>query len=236
MSNMKRIFYVLISGLILMSPVSCKKDDPAPAATLPDAPEAMASEDAKSGGVYKGVLIGSTGTFKMTLQNGVKEVALVIDGVKKTLTTADLGSWTSGQEISNATFSGDGWSVVVSILADGSDGSITFTIPGHSNIEAYITKEKSTALVKGYEGTFSGNASGTFNFLEYNNGVYGIARESSSSSAEYFYGQKIGNNVTLTFTNSSVAATGTIDGTNCSGTWADTSSGDSGTWTGKRTL
>jgi len=233
---MRRIIYVLISGLVLMGPVSCKKDDPAPAATLPDSPEALAAEDTKSGGVYKGVLIGSTGTFKLTLQNGVKEVAIVIDGVKKTLTTTALGSWTSGQEISNATFSADGWSVVISLLADGSDGSIGFNIPGHASIEAYVTKEKSTALVKGYEGTFSGAASGTFNFLEYNNGVYGIAREASASSVDYFYGQKSGNNITLTFSNSFLSATGTIDGTNCSGAWTNTDTSDAGTWTGKRTL
>ena len=236
MSNMKRIIYVLISGLVLLGPVSCKKDDPAPAATLPTTPEALATEDTKSGGVYKGVIIGSSGIFKLTLQNGVKEFVITIDGVKKTLTTSDLGSWTSGQEISNATFSGDGWSVVVSIVADGSDGSMTFTVPGHPNISAQILKETSTALVKGYEGTFAGASSGTFNFLEYNNLVVGIAREASSSTVDYFYGQMSGTNVTLTFPNSSVSATGTISDTTCSGAWTNTDTNDTGTWTGKRTL
>ena len=61
--------------------------------------------------MYKGAIIGSSGTIKIVLQNGKKEIVLKIDGVTKTLTTTALEGWTSGQEISGATFTSGDWTV-----------------------------------------------------------------------------------------------------------------------------
>jgi hypothetical protein len=95
--------------ILLFAAFSCKKDDAAPASTFPTTPEAQSFDDAKSGGVYKGAIVGSTGTIKIVLQKGVKEIKITIDAVSKTLVTTDLDAWTSGEIVRNALFAADGW-------------------------------------------------------------------------------------------------------------------------------
>src|SRR5262245_7096733 len=141
---MKKVLHTLLAGLFLLGPMSCSKDEAA-APALASAPEATAEHDTKSGGVYKGAIVGSSGTIKIVPQGGKKEIILKLDGVTKTLTTTALESWTSGQEIVSATFSSGDWSIILSLNTTGTDGSIYFTIPGHSDITLALFKETSTS-------------------------------------------------------------------------------------------
>ncbi len=233
---MKQIIYCL-SAVLLIAVGSCSKDESAatPVVVLVSTPEADAAEDLKSGGVYKGALIGSSGIIKITLQKGIREIEVTLDGVKKTLTTTSLGSWTSGQEIDSAVFTSGDWNVAFSIDALGQAGSIAFSIPGHPNIIPVITKERSTSLVKAYEGTYAGTSSGTFNFIELNNVIFGITRSATDANASSdFSGVRSGNNMTITV-GGSIDAVGTFDGNNVTGTWVESTTAQ-GTWKGKRTM
>lgn len=230
---MKKVLYTLLAGLLLMGPMSCKKDDPA-GPSLATAPEANAAEDDKSGGVYKGAIIGSSGTIKIVLQGGKKEVVLKIDGVTRTLTTTALESWTSGDGIVDATFTSGDWTVILNILPDGSDGSISFNIPGHANIVVILLKEKSDKLIMAFEGTYAGSSSGTFNFIVQDETIYGVSRDSSGDSGS-FYGTLDGTTVSISIYGSNATATGTVSGNTASGTWMETVDVH-GTWTGTRTL
>lgn len=231
----KLVFYLLAVAVLAVGPISCSKDDETPAPALASAPEADAAEDGKSGGIYKGALIGSTGIIKITLQKGVKQVEITLDGVKKTLTTTDLDSWTSGEAIVGAEFKSGDWTVIFSINDVGESGSVGFSIPGHPNLFPVIIKENSNAQVKAYEGTFAGSDTGTFNFIEKSGYLYGISRPTSEpTSITEFYGIRTGNAVEIQV-GSDVTAVGTIDGNSCSGTW-EQSADFKGTWSGKRTL
>jgi hypothetical protein len=234
---MKKVLYSLLAGLLLIGPMSCKKDDPAGPA-LATAPEANAADDNKSGGVYKGALIGSSGTIKIVLQGGKKEIVLQIDGETRTLTTTSLDSWTSGQEIVDATFTSGDWSVMLSIVPDGSDGAIYFNIPGHTTINLVLLKEKSDQLIMAFEGTYAGTSSGTWNFIIQDGFVYGVTRDSDGVST-VFDGTINGATITVSLdnVNTDVVATGMVSGNTANGTWTNTMNTDvHGTWTGTRTL
>ncbi|MDZ4714566.1 MAG: hypothetical protein SH819_03765 [Cytophagales bacterium] len=230
---MKKTMIYLLASVMLIGVLSCSKDDATPSSTLVTAPEAEAGNDTKSGGVYKGALIGSSGIFKVTLQKGKVEIVITLDGVTKTLTTGQLSGWTSGQAIANATFTAGDWSVTFSVDADGGNPYISLTIPGHAGITAVIGKETSTALIKAFEGTYAGTESGTWNIVIQGTVLAGISRGSGGtggSQVNFFEGTVSGNNISVP----DVAAAGVINGDNVSGTWGIAP--DNGTWTGKRTL
>lgn len=232
---MKRILILMAFAALAFGPTSCSKSDDNPAPALASAPEADPAEDTKSGGVYKGALIGSSGIIKITLQKGVKEVEITLDKVKKKLTTTSLNSWTSGQAIVDAVFTGDGWSVTFSMDETGTNGNISFDIPGHASMIGIILKEHSTSQVKAYEGEYKGSDSGTWNFIEKSGLIYGVSRSSNTANgSSEFYGQRSGNNLTITL-GVGATATGTINGNSCSGDWV-VSADNKGTWSGTRTL
>jgi hypothetical protein len=95
-----------------------------------------------------------------------------------------------------------------------------------------IFKEKSTAVLRLYEGTFSGSTSGTVNLVLFGNEWYALARPhgaTSKADVDWLDGEIDGNTLVCTC---DFTFTGTINGNNLSGTWADGEA--SGTWTASR--
>jgi hypothetical protein len=234
---MKKVIYFVLAGIVLLGPVSCKKDDPAPATpapSLPTAPEAKAEHDTKSGGIYKGTFANAnaSGTIKVVLQDGKTEVVIVYNGVSRTLTTTDLASWASGDAITDAIFTATDWQVLFVADADGTNFAFGLNLAGASDFEGVIFKEVSTAQVRVYEGSFTGDSSGKWNFGTQSNFLVGVYSGSSSGS---FEGTITGTDIAID-SGTGLTATGTFTNENssCSGTWS--SSGDTGTWTGTRKL
>lgn len=226
---MKKIIYFIFLTLFLSA---CKKEtNQNNSPELVNTSEAKAEHNTKSGGVYKGVLIGSSGVIKIILQDNALQAIITIDGVSKTLATTNLNSWTSGQPVSNALFKVDNWQITFSVAADGSNPQITANIPGHANMAVFMAKETSSTLIKAYEGTYSGASSGTWNFVILGNKLMGIAK-GTDSDISYIKGDINGTNIIGTAESSSVR--GTINGNEVSGTY--TNSSGNGTWKGKRTL
>jgi hypothetical protein len=209
---------LLLAFVCVLSVVSCKKDKPKteeePIA-LVTTPEAVAEHDSKSGGIYKGILVGSTGTIKISLQGGSSTAVLTFNGETRTLTTNSLNNWSSGQAISNAVFSSGNWTINFSV-----------------DPNAELVKETSTTLVQAFEGTYSGAATGTWNFVVRGNAVRGIRKWSQDNVKVPISGTL--NGTTL----NGQGYTGTINGNSASGTWTEDTPQfkGSGTWTGKRTL
>lgn len=115
---------------------------------------AKPEDDNKSSGVYKGTFIGSSGTYKLTIQaDGIKGV-IVVDGKGYNLTTNDISTSNLEDSISNAVFSDPTGTVSLtfSVDADGENPTVTLVILGHSNIMTVVMKETSTSQVKIFEG------------------------------------------------------------------------------------
>ncbi|HEU5289723.1 MAG TPA: hypothetical protein VFU05_03710 [Cyclobacteriaceae bacterium] len=203
-------------------------------------PEANPAYDNTGQGIYKGVLIGSSGNIKVNMANDGTTISavIVIDGASVTLTGNGTYSTSSGFQGSfTGSFNGGTIIIPFSVSNIGVVSVGSPTIPGHSNVIFSVLKERSTQLVEAYEGTFRGADSGTFNMLilrdNQGNGVwYAIAR---SDADFYLQGDIMSND--LTGGGGELLVTGEIGGDNVSGAWQNTSvEAVSGTWKGKRTL
>src|SRR5690606_16121089 len=191
-----------------------------------------------SKGVYKGIVIGSTGTVKFSIQNGTNDImaTLVIDGVTTILTSSI--AWVSGEAYVapfTGTLNGQPVSITFSVQADGGMPVITSAdIPGHANAVFTLTKETSNALIECFEGTYttSKSESGTFNIiLSRTIGKFGgIAKENGSSEDSKVSGT-IGQDGTIKNDEGNVL--GTLSGDNISGSFTD-GNGATVTISGKR--
>jgi len=248
---MKKIATTVLLAIAVTGFFACKKnskDEPAQqqqqqpykCATCSATPDALPANDASSKGVYKGIIIGSTGTVKFSVMNGTNDIqaTLVIDGQTVTLTSSV--SWTNGQPYVapfTGTLNGQQVSITFSVKVDGGSPTITASnIPGHPNAVFTLVKETSNALVECYEGTYNTTKpeTGTFNIvLSRKLGKWGgIARKDNSSSSEDVSGTVDANGVMTDDKGHTVA---NLSGEEISGSSKD-SDGNTVNVTGKRTL
>lgn len=225
---------------------SCKKDDDngGPStytcANCVKTPEAKAANDNSSKGIYKGVVIGSSGTIKFDLSNdgSTMTATLVIDGKTATLTSSV--AWTGGQSYVapfTGTLNGQPVTVTFSVDFDGSDPIIVASsIPGHPNTVFSIAKETSTSLVEAFEGTYSTTKpeTGTFNILVSRQlGKWGgVARENGTTDRDEIEGTL---DAAGKIKDERGREMGTLSGDNITGQFQD-SGNQTVTISGKRTL
>ncbi len=244
--------HLLAVCLMAITLFSCKKssDDNPPykCATCTTTPEAQAAHDASSKGIYKGVLIGSSGTISFNIANNGNTITavMVIDGTTVNLTSNV--TWVAGTAyIAPFTGSMGGQTVTINFSVDqtGLNPMVTSSsIPGHPNAIFTIVKESSTSLVEAFQGTYTkpssgGTETGTFNMLLAKplNKFRVLSRKTGSSSASEPFEGSYSNGV-LSYTYSSGAGTGTltgsVNGDVVSGTLVD--GYGNGSFSGQRTL
>ncbi len=212
-------------------------------ATCTTAPEAVAANDASSKGIYKGVIVGSSGTIKFDIGNtdSTIKAIMTIDGVTTTLTAAV--KWTAGTAyVSDFTGVLNGNPVSITFAVDPTGGNPTVTamnIPGHPNASLTISKETSTNLLKCFEGTAKNLTTGknaNFNLLLSVSLKKWSARvkEEGATSSSTVTG--IFDNNNLSFDDGKGAnGNATLSGDAIvNGTWKNTQ--ENGTWEAKRTM
>lgn len=233
-------FYVFFSAAVLVS--GCGDDESAPA--FPNAPEARPENDNSGKGVYKGVLIGSSGFVKLNLDNlgnGVISLTLNIDGQNYDLTTEQTYNPEVGFQgyFRGAVGSGEA-SIGFWTNATGSEyGFFGVEIPGHPGACLILHKEKSNQLVRGFAGTYSGTMSGTpyngiMNFVIAGNSWTALTRTDGETECSELEGTVDGstlvcdcdfdgdgtNDINFTGTLSGNTLSGTFSATDVSGTWS----------------
>ncbi len=230
--------------------VGCKKKDDTPAAptyactACTTTPEAKAANDAKSKGIYKGVVVGSSGTIKFDIQNNDTTVKayMTLDGVAVVLTATV--KWVAGTAfVSPFTGIMGGQDVSITFSVDASGGNPTVTainIPGHPNATLSVSKETSSNLIKCFEGTAKNVTSGkssTFDLVLVSSlgRWYARVKEEGGTSSSTVEGTFTDN--TLKFGDGKdVSGTATLSGDNIiNGTWKNDKP-ENGTWEAKRTL
>lgn len=240
---MKLINFVILLLCVFVFSTGCKKDSNTKNAykctSCTTTPEANAVNDASTKGIYKGIVIGSTGTVKFDIQNGSTAIKayLTIDGTSVEL-VSDI-SW-DGTESYVAPFTGtlNGQSVAI-VFSVGFNGSDPFVasanIPGHPNAEFTIAKETSTSLIECYEGTYHTTKpqDGTFNILLSRTIKKwgGIARDNGATEADDVNGTIV-NNQLIDEDGTNLA---TLSNDEISGSFKD-DDGKTVTIKGKRTL
>ncbi len=245
---MKKLLISLLSCSMLLT-IACSKSNSGNS-SLSSTSEATVSNDNKSGGIYKGVLVGSSGTVKIILQGGTVSAEVTIDGITKILPATNLPSgWTSGQSLTDIKFSKDNWTLSFSVSPAGSNPQIFMvSIPGHTGIEVYVIKETSTMQVKVYEGTYGkdSNASdlGAWNLvLSTTDTSFGLYKSVSNSKlAMYGSFNESDGSIRISGMEESMRAEGTLRDNSFSGIWAQrnlfggTIPQSGGKWQAKRTL
>jgi hypothetical protein len=226
-------------AILFISLLAACGDDTAPykCTECTDSPEANAAYDNTGQGIYKGVLIGSSGTIKFDIANNGTTITavIVIDGKSVTLTASGTYLPASGFQ---GGFSGtlDGGTIVIPFNVSNT-GTVTIgtpTIPGHPDVIFGIYKEKSNQIVQAFEGTYTGGDGGTFNLVfrknEDGSGVwYAISRP-----LEGLFQGELGLDSKMIGGGGNVVINGTVSGDNVKGQW--TNGVIVGTWKGKRTL
>lgn len=166
------IFPVFFIGILM---TSCSKNDESPVAsytcsTCKTTPDALAANDVSVKGVYKGIIIGSSGTISINIQNGSSTITatMVLDGVSVALTSNVV--LVDGQPYVapfTGTFNGSPITMTFSVgLGGTSPTMISSSIPGHPNAIFALTKETSTSLIEAFEGTYTYDGqTGVFNII-----------------------------------------------------------------------
>lgn len=204
-------------------------------------PDAIPANDASSKGIYKGIVIGSSGTISFNIANNASTITAVmtIDG-----TTVNLSSnvtWVQGQAYV-APFTGvlNGGNVTINFKVDANGGNPVITssdIPGHANASFTLVKETSAALIECFEGTYHTTLpeDGTFNLLLSRTlKLYGgRARKNGAASSTSFNGSINANNDLVDAQNNQVM--GHLSSDMISGTFKD-GNGSTVTISAKRTF
>ncbi len=242
---MRKYIFTLTSILMLTLSISCKKSkenekEPFVCTTCTKTPQAIAANDASSKGIYKGIIIGSSGTIKFDIANSNTTVVavMVLDGVSVSLSSNV--TWVAGQAFTSAftgTLNGSPVSITFSVSTAGQSPTITaYNIPGHPSASFDLVKETSTNLVECFEGTYSTTKpeKGTFNLIvsRVMKAYSGSSRVDGNTSSNPFSGKLNANNQMLNDDNKVV---GTITADEIQGT-SQSSGGTSVTINAKRTL
>jgi hypothetical protein len=195
-------YYIVALVLIVAASLSCSKSKdsnktpPYSCTNCKATPDAIAANDASNKGIYKGIIIGSSGTIKFDLANSgtTLTATLVIDGVSGTL-TASVTNQNGDNYVSafTGTLSGQAVSVTFSVGAGGQNPTVTsFNIPGHASATFTLAKETSNALIECFEGTYSTTRpeTGTFNLLLSRSLKLfgGASRKTGDSQSNSFHG------------------------------------------------
>ena len=220
---------------------------PAPASytctTCITAPEAVAANDNSSKGIYKGVIVGSSGTIKFSIMNGDSTIKayMVIDGVKDTLTASV--AWTSGAAYVSpftGTLNGQPVSITFSIDANGGNPTVTsMNIPGHADAVLTLSKETSSNLIECFEGSIQDlttGETGTFDLmLSVSLKKWGAEVMVSGKSASSVSGTFDGTTLSFDDGKGSTGSATLFGDQIINGTWKNTKP-ENGTWSAKRTL
>jgi hypothetical protein len=151
----------------------CKKSATTAASTsgLVTTPEALAVNNTVSQGIYKGVVVGSTGTIRFDIANNGATITavMIIDGITVNLTSPTAP--VTGKPYSavfTGSLSGSAVTFTFSVDASGHNPAITaISIPGHPAATFLINKETSTSLIEAFLGTYSTTkgVTGTFDMV-----------------------------------------------------------------------
>jgi hypothetical protein len=238
--KIKFALFAVVTALVL---TRCSDDEsPYKCTSCVNAPEALAANDHSGKGIYKGIVIGSSGQIKIDIDNdgdGEITMTLQIDNQTFNLSTEatynpDFGF--QGVFYGTMNTAND---VVITFWssANGLDyGVVSAVIPGHDNVSIVVVKELSTALVKVFEGTFSGSSQGTLNLVIVDDEWHALVRpaDGTANDETELEGDVEGNTLVCDCTNLQVS--GTVSGDAISGQWSSPTSSESGTWKAKRTL
>jgi hypothetical protein len=246
MMNIKFFRTVLVITTLVFAGCSDDDNPTSVCPNCPTAPEARPEFDNSGKGIYRGLVVGSSGSITFNIGNNAGDsiyAVLTIDGQIIPLRTSATYNPSFGFQGVFRGRKNNPDDVVIGMWAsaDGSEYGIVGdpVIPGHTSVTIVLIKELSTAQTKVFEGTMAGSISGTFNVVLRGNLWRAVARPQDGTADDEgrFQGAISGNTLECDCPDN-ISIRGTITGDIINGNWeVDTGGGDlfSGTWTARRT-
>ena len=229
------ILFTVLSALFACS----KSGNELSADDFPSAPHALPAYDNTSFGVYKGIFMGTPGSFQLNIKNGndiAEGYVFINNNIVDTLKTTH--TFVSGAAIDNANFAGRTYSFNFSADANGNNVTISsVNVIGISNPQAYAIHELSYSQVLCFEGRFNGDDRGIFKCMAMNALIKGYAISDLSGETYQASGPVTNNSFNMVFGTVSSGATfsGQFTTIACAGNWENNIFGESGTFRGDRT-
>ncbi|MBO9633224.1 MAG: hypothetical protein J7578_08910 [Chitinophagaceae bacterium] len=159
--------------------LQCSKvNDAAPNVVL----TARAEHNTSNYGLYKGVFVGSTGIILISLRNENDNIlaTIRIDGRLYQFTT--IGTLEANKPTELLFKSGNSY-FTFSVDADGGNAAISgIHMEGHPDAGIILFKERSDALVRCYEGSFTGSQEGTWNLIVKGVQLQGLVRNGNTTT------------------------------------------------------
>jgi hypothetical protein len=229
---MSKIFSFLFAALVFLS---CSKSNDKGGNSLAETPAAKSQHDISNYGIYKGVFVGSSGIIIVDINNNATiSATLIVNGTTYNFTTTQTVQ--QGQP-TTINFTSGANSFTFSVSANGANPVITnLVINGHPSAAILVVKETSTALVKCFEGNYSGNETGIFNCVIYATTIKGLSK-SVANNLYVIDGTVTNGQINATgsgSTSGGATFVGAVSGNTTSGTWT-AGAGFGGTWAGTRT-
>ena len=211
-----KTFKLLLSLILISSFLTCSDDD-----------SNNNSEQGDSLGTYAGIMVGSSGYYKIEITPSGSEAEINFNGEQYNL--SNVIQVQSGSQLLDLNFTNGDISMLFSVDEDGTNPSVSFAIPGHT-IESTIDRLGLNQRLTLYEGTSSSTSGAAFFNATYNitlvdrgdceecRSFESIEKVTGSSSPEQigninrtngFY-QINGNTITFNFNGQSIS--GTING------------------------
>ncbi len=191
---MKKITLLVAAFVVLFS---CSKEDPdvvipgVPVTELPSTPIAEKENDTVNLGVYRGVVINPSGYIEVYLKHKdtITKARLVLGGKEYIFKTTESNKVVRNAVIEKLNFVSGAYSFNFSVSEKGKDSKIEdLKIDANSKSMAFLAKETSKMVVKGYEGQFEGNLTGNINFITYGATLKGLVKEKDSVFSTTIYG------------------------------------------------
>jgi hypothetical protein len=226
----------ILVSLVMLACGGCGSDKGNSWDTLPTP---SATYDNSYNGVYKGVLTGSTGHFRISIRNDDQN-KITLDVTFDNVTISIDGTESMNGPNYVYTFSQNGYVMTFEVTSSGDVVSGSFTAPNHTGtIAVSVDKATSTTDVSCWEGTWLADGHddhGTLNMILVGSNFIGSSIDSKGTDQGTYTGSVSGSTISGYRIGAQTTCQGTINGSTASGTWTDSYWNMSGTWSGRRTL
>lgn len=162
---------VFLSLLILYS---CSNCDPSIDEKLRNESIAKTEFNNSNFGIYKGIMVGSTGIILINLNNnGTTNALLTIDGVRHEFNTIEH---VTENQPTLIRFTNNENSFDFMVGENGENPTVTnYNLKNYPKVKMQLAKEQSSNPIKCYQGRYTGDDAGIFNFyIDEKGGIYGM--------------------------------------------------------------
>jgi hypothetical protein len=223
---------IVIMGILILH--SCSNCDPSTDEKLPNESTAKTAYNNSNFGIYKGILIGSSGIVMININNnGTTNAILTIDGVRHEFRAIDH---VAEHQSTPIRFAKNDNSFDFMVGENGENPTIlNCNLKNYPQVKIQVAKEQSSSPIKCYQGRYTGDDAGIFNFyIDEKGGIYGMAKSKYNDDILPLNGSLHSQNL-ITGT---IIAEGEFEGTISSnyyqGSWQK-SQENSGIWLANRT-